>query len=136
MTLTLGITGAGLAVPGATPGTGVGGVPDGSAVVVPGGTGVPGKPDKAQNTAFLLDYHYYILDYHFFSFALLMTFIAFIAKDVGPSGTPKPGTVKCQYSACPRTFNVYTFTYVHFYSSCMQHMGVRWRSAISTFILG
>lgn len=34
-----GITGVGLAVPGATPGTGVGGVPGGSAVVVPGATG-------------------------------------------------------------------------------------------------
>lgn len=34
-----GITGVGLAVPGATPGTGVSGVPDGSAVVVQSGTG-------------------------------------------------------------------------------------------------
>lgn len=43
----LGVTGVGLAVPGATAGTGVSGVPDGSAVGVPGGTGVPGKPGKA-----------------------------------------------------------------------------------------
>lgn len=41
-----GITGVGLGVPGATPGTAVGGVPDGSVVVLPGGTGVPGKPGK------------------------------------------------------------------------------------------
>lgn len=34
-------------MPGATPGTGVGGLPDGSAVVLPGGTGVPVKPGKA-----------------------------------------------------------------------------------------
>lgn len=33
-------------MPGATPGTGVGGVADGSAVVV---TGVPGKPGKAES---------------------------------------------------------------------------------------
>lgn len=45
MFLALGVTGVGLAVPGATPGTGqVGGVPGGSAVLVPGGTGVPVKP--------------------------------------------------------------------------------------------
>lgn len=42
-----GLTGVGLAVPGATPGTASTGVPDGSAVVVPGGTGVPLKPGKA-----------------------------------------------------------------------------------------
>lgn len=34
-----GITGVGFQVPGATPGTGVGGLPDGSAVVAPGATG-------------------------------------------------------------------------------------------------
>lgn len=45
--LTGGVTGIGLAVPGATPGTTFGGVPDGSVVVVPDGTGVPGKPGKA-----------------------------------------------------------------------------------------
>lgn len=37
--LVSGITGVGFAVPGATPGTGIGGLPDGSAVVVPGATG-------------------------------------------------------------------------------------------------
>lgn len=45
-----GVTGVGLGVPGATPGTVISGVPDGSVVVVPGGTGVPVKPGKAQNT--------------------------------------------------------------------------------------
>lgn len=39
MLLVLGITGVGFGVPGATPGTGIGGVPDGAAVVVPGATG-------------------------------------------------------------------------------------------------
>lgn len=34
-----GLTGVGFDVPGATPGTGVGGLPDGSAVLVPGATG-------------------------------------------------------------------------------------------------
>lgn len=52
--LSSGVTGEGLVVPGATPGTGVGGVPDGSAVLVPGGTGVPGKPGKALNVVFPL----------------------------------------------------------------------------------
>lgn len=47
MPLPGGITGVGLAVPGATPATAVGGGPDGSAVVSPGGTGVPGKPGNA-----------------------------------------------------------------------------------------
>lgn len=42
-----GITGVGLAVPGATPGTGVSGVPDGSAVVVPSGTGGAVTPGNA-----------------------------------------------------------------------------------------
>lgn len=44
-----GVTGVGLAVPGATPGQAVSGGPDGSAVAVPDGTGVPGgvKPGKA-----------------------------------------------------------------------------------------
>ena len=43
-------------MPGATPGTGVGGVPDGSAVLVPGGTGVPGKPGKALHMFFFFSY--------------------------------------------------------------------------------
>lgn len=47
--LTLGITGVGLAVPGATPGTVVSGVPDGSAVVVPSDVGDYGKPGKAEH---------------------------------------------------------------------------------------
>lgn len=42
-----GITGVGLAVPGATPGTGVSGVPDGSAVVVQSGTGGAVTPGNA-----------------------------------------------------------------------------------------
>lgn len=52
--LSSGVTGEGLVVPGATPGTGVGGVPDGSAVLVPGGTGVPGKPGSSIHNVFTL----------------------------------------------------------------------------------
>lgn len=44
-----GVTGVGFGVPGATPGTVISGVPDGSAIVIPGGTGVPLKPGKAYN---------------------------------------------------------------------------------------
>lgn len=47
--LILGITGVGIAVPGATPGTVVSGVPDGSAVVVPSGVGDSGKPGKPEH---------------------------------------------------------------------------------------
>lgn len=46
MFLVVDVTGVGLAGPGATPGTVVSGVPDGSAVV-PGGE--PIKPDKDQS---------------------------------------------------------------------------------------
>lgn len=48
-----GVTGVGLGVPGATSLTPVSGVPDGSAVAVPGGTGVAGKPGKAIKYSFL-----------------------------------------------------------------------------------
>ena len=42
--VSVGLTGVGLPVPGATPDTTVRGVPDGSAVVSTGGTVVPLKP--------------------------------------------------------------------------------------------
>lgn len=48
-----GLTGVGLTAPGATPGTGVSGGPDGSAITLPGGTGVPVKPGKVQGYSFI-----------------------------------------------------------------------------------
>lgn len=130
MSFTLGVTGEGLVVPGATPITGVSGVPDGSAVVLPGGTGVPVKQGKASNMVY-----YFFLD--FLRLALCFVndlFIAFTAKDSGLGGTPQPGTVKCKYSAFPWIFTVHAFTKKCFCSSYVHPMEERGRSAIFTHI--
>lgn len=81
--LILGITGVGLVVPGATPGTVVGEVPGGSAVVVPSGVGDSGKPGKAEPKVSSLK-----------KIVSLLMIFCLLFKDAGPSGTAQPGMVQ------------------------------------------